>query len=103
MTDGTGSWETIYDGVKAPALPVVGPCYDALPGKAPLTITSSEVDGQIKITVTASINGDTRPVQNAVIRYNEKSVKTDEKGIAFIPSGSQFTVNAGDTFSYPER
>jgi len=103
MTDGTGSWETIYDGVKAPALPVIGPCYDALPGKAPLTITSSEVDGQIKITVTASINGDTRPVQNAVIRYNEKSVKTDEKGIAFIPSGSQFTVNAGDTFSYPER
>lgn len=103
MTDGTGSWETIYDGVKAPALPTVGPCYDALPGKAPLTITRSEVNGQIKIIVTASVNGDKRPVQNAVIRYDGKSIKTDVQGIAFIPSGSQFTVNAGDTFSYPEK
>lgn len=99
IKDGAGSWETIYDGAKTTGLPAIAPCYKDLPGKTPLTITSNQVNGKMKVMVTASVASDTRPVQNAVVHYSGKSIKTDAQGIAYIPSNSQFTVSAGETFS----
>lgn len=98
IVDGAGTWETIYDGVTSPALPAVAPCYSNLPSKNPIIINTQEFFGKLKVTVTASIEGDTRPIQNAVITFANKKVKTNAQGIAYLPVGSTFTVAAGDTF-----
>lgn len=99
----SGDWQSTYNGVTRAGLPQVGPCYDKLPQKTPL-IAKRKPDGAgTLVSVSANINGDVRPVQNASILAGGQQVKTDVAGRARLSGNpGKITVSAGDTFGKVE-
>ena len=61
----TGTMTAVYDGKTAPPLPELGACYDELPKPSPLQLDLKPTGNHVKVTVTANIDGDVRPVLNA--------------------------------------
>jgi hypothetical protein len=98
----TGSFTATYDGRTAPALPALGSCYDALPRRTPLRASATRTAGgrRVRVTVTADIAGDRRPVRNATVRIGTRHARTDARGRATLTTpGRAIRVSAGDTFT----
>lgn len=96
-----GSVEAVYDGRRAPPLPALAPCYKQQPQPTPLKLQVVRRRDRWLATVTADVQGDNRPVSNAVVRIGSQSVKTDEHGVALLsrhPDARQIDAVAGNTF-----
>jgi hypothetical protein len=97
-----GSWVASRDGHPAPPLPAVGACQDRLPRPAPLAVSVRRDGGADIIAVAATIGGDRRPVQNALVIAPGGPYRTDADGetrLPLTPAGTRtVTVIAGDTF-----
>jgi hypothetical protein len=97
----TGTFAATYDGKTAPPLPELGQCYAKLPKPAPLALRARAAGGRMRATVTATIAGDRRPVQSAVVRVGGRSARTNSAGHATLAVGRgrhTITASAGDTF-----
>jgi hypothetical protein len=98
----SGTFTTTYDGRASPALPALGPCYDRLPRRTPLQATARRSGQTVRVTVTADIAGDRRPVRNATVRIGGRAGTTDVHGRATLRTAgrarTRIAVRAGDTF-----
>jgi len=98
----TGTFAATYDGKAAPPLPELGQCYSRLPKPTPLTVQARAAGGRVRVTVTADIAGDRRPVRGAVVRVGARRARTNGAGratLSGIGSGRHtITASAGDTF-----
>jgi hypothetical protein len=112
-----GTAVTSYDGTTISGPPhTPAPCPSALPRPPQLTLAASIVRRRgrpmVMATVTASIHGaganeaavDTRPVSDASVTLEGRTVDTDSTGVALIPVPTQpggpvpVAASAGDTF-----
>jgi hypothetical protein len=98
----SGSWSAMYNGKDALPLPPLGACYDTLPKPSKLMVEVKRTGKNESVTVTTNVYGDVRPVQNATVGTEGKTLKTNGDGQVFLPLTAKgkhkVIMTAGDTF-----
>jgi hypothetical protein len=105
----SGHAEAEFKGRKSTGIPEAAPCPNDMPRPSQLEVAAHRVKGAqgivVKVRVTATILGDTRPVRRARVKLAGRRAFTDDEGLATIPvkrggrRGNWTAVaSAGDTF-----
>ncbi|HET6505153.1 MAG TPA: hypothetical protein VFG42_00060 [Baekduia sp.] len=100
-----GGVTTTYDGRTAAPLPALAACPSRLPRRSPVAVTARRGGGgSVRVTVTATIAGERRPVAGATVRLRGRRATTGAAGTATLRGAARggaagtVTVDAGDTF-----